>query len=63
MGVHIIWDPRPRARDYCVEYFLKMARRYVPRPRRRALVCIGLNDIIIPKYDMYCLFGMKKFFS
>ena len=43
MGVHIIWDPRPRAWDYCVEYFLKMARRYLPRPRPWALVCIGLS--------------------
>ena len=54
MGVHIIWNPRPHARDYCVEYFLKMARRYVPRPRRRALVCNGLSMVILIHVILYC---------
>ena len=41
MGVHIIWDPCPRARDYCVVNNLKMARRYCPR--RRGTVWTGLS--------------------
>ena len=43
MGVHIIWDPRPRAWDYCVVNNLKIACRYLPRPRWRRTVWTGLS--------------------